>query len=303
MGPIERLGAWPARAAWLVLALVAAGPFGAALDGRSTQLVVVVAGALWAGWLVGAVALLVPRSASLTAIRVVVPAGLAALVIALVVAVGHGGDEAFGLLDAVALGAAVIATLGVAAPWVAEAFVDGSAYGPEQRTPLRTPPVVLAVAVVTWLAVVAGAAAGPLLLAGGHWVVGAVALLFGWAAAAAGVRSLHQLARRWVVVVPAGLVVHDPLTMPEPQLFLRPMICGVGPAPVDPSGDEAMVTEDLTAGATGLALQLVVSEPVDLLIRSGRAGNRTRSVHRVIFTPTRPLTVLDAARQRRIPAT
>lgn len=303
MGPIERLGAWPARAAWLVLALVAAGPFGAALDGRSTQLVVVVAGALWAGWLVGAVALLVPRSASLTAIRVVVPAGLAAVVIALVVAVGHGGDEAFGLLDAVALGAAVIATLGVAAPWVAEAFVDGSAYGPEQRTPLRTPPVVLAVAVVTWLAVVAGAAAGPLLLAGGHWVVGAVALLFGWAAAAAGVRSLHQLARRWVVVVPAGLVVHDPLTMPEPQLFLRPMICSVGPAPVDPSCDEAMVTEDLTAGATGLALQLVVSEPVDLLIRSGRAGNRTRSVHRVIFTPTRPLTVLDAARQRRIPAT
>lgn len=301
MGRIERLGAWPARAAWLVLALAAGGPFGAALEGRSTPVTAVVASALWCGWLVGAVALLVPRSASLTAIRVLVPAGLAAAVTALVVVVRDGGTDEMSALDVVALAAAVVAVLGVLAPWVSEAFVDGSAYGPEQRTPLRTSPVLLAVAVLTWLAVVAGAAAGPLLLATGRSVVGALTLLVGWAVVVAGLRSLHQLARRWVVLVPAGLVVHDPLTMPEPQLFLRPTILRVGAAPAEPPSEATTVTEDLTAGAAGLALELVLSDPVDLLVRTGGGSNETRSVDRVLFTPTRPLTVLDAARQRRIP--
>ena len=293
MNRIEHLGAWPARGLWLLLALVSTPTVADALDGRSPSVVLVAAVGLAVGWAVGAVALLVPRSVSLTAVRVVVPGGLAAMVAAVV---------AGGTPDGADLATLLVATLAVMvalAPWVAEAWVDGSAYGPEQRTPLRTPPVLsFVVAPLTWAAVVGGVAAGPLLLAARQWIVGALVLVVGWAVARAGARSLHQLARRWVVVVPAGLVLHDPLSMPEAQLFLRASIGRVGPAALD-GGD--LDTRDLTAGAAGLALELVTTEPIELLLRDGRHASSTHLAERVLFTPARPLTVLEAAKARRIP--
>lgn len=313
---IESLGPWPARTAWLVLALVAGEPFGRALQGRSTAVILVTAVGLWAGWAAASVALLVPRSTSLTAVRVLVPAGLAAVVVALVVADRTAGAPGMGVLDVVALAAATIAAVAALAPWVAEGFVDGSAYGPERRSPLRTPGLVLGVAALTWMLVVLGASVGPLLLAARQWLAGGVALVVGAALMVAGVRSLHQLARRWVVVVPAGLVLHDPLSMPEPQLFLRQGIRHLGPAraialtpggePTDGTDDAGIahpVVEDLTAGASGLALELVLTEPVEVLVRAGRNSGTTRTVDQVVFTPVRPASVLAQARARRIPVT
>lgn len=312
---IESLGPWPARVAWLVLALAAGGPLGRVLHGRSTAVVLVVAVSLWTGWAAASVALLVPRSTSLTAVRVLVPAGLAAVVAASLVAERTTGSSRIGVLDVLALVAATVATLAALAPWVAEGFVDGSAYGPERRSPLRTPAVVLAAAGLTWVLVVLGASVGPLLLAARQWVAGGVALVVGAGLVVSGVRSLHQLARRWVVVVPAGLVLHDPLSMPEPQLFQRQGIRHLGPAratddppATDPgvgdSGDGPTarpVVEDLTVGASGLALELVLTEPVEVLVRSGRNSGTTRTVDRVMFTPLRPASVMAQARARRIP--
>ena len=307
MERIEQLGAWPVRALWAALALLSGPTFADALDHRSAAVQLLVAVVLWAGWAAALVALLVPRSASLTATRVLVPAGLAA------VAWGAALGSPSGL-DVVALVVAAAAAALVLSPWFAEAWVDGSAYGPEQRTPLRTPPLLaLVVAPATWGVIVAGALAGPLLLAARAWVVGGILVVVGWPLAFAGVRSLHQLARRWVVLVPAGLVVHDPLTMPEPQLFLKASIRRVGPAE-DPDsiagpavtiegdvGGRAIVTEDLTAGAAGLALELVLDEPVDLLVRrKGRGNNETLAVDRVLFTPSRPAVVLEGAKARKI---
>ena len=67
----------------------------------------------------------------------------------------------------------------------------------------------------------AGVAAGPLLLAARQWVLGAVALVVGAVAVWWGVRVLHGLSRRWVVFVPAGMVVHDPLALVDPVLVPR----------------------------------------------------------------------------------
>lgn len=296
MGRIEELGAWPARACWVVLALVAGGPLGDAVDARSAGVQLAVAALAWAGWAAGLVALLVPRSAALTAVRLVVPAAVPATAWAALAGPGDGPSTPAVLAIAVAVAAAAAAL----APWVAEAFVDGSAYGPERRTPLRTPVVFqLVLAPLAWALAVGGAVAGPLLLGAQRWVPGGLALVAGWALAAGSARSLHQLARRWVVLVPAGLVLHDPLTMPEPQLFLRETIARVGPAEAGTPDDRA--TEDLTAGAAGLVLELVLAEPVDLLVRIGRGSTETRSVDRVLFTPSRPAGVLRGAQERRIP--
>ena len=290
MTTLEKLGVWPARLLWVVLALVADPVVGDALDGRSTAIRVVVAVGLWTAWGAGAVALLVPRSAALTALRILVPAGLAAVL----AAVAAGGPiDGF---DVAAVAVAALATVAVLVPWVGEAWVDGSSYGPEHRLPLRPPPLIGFVLVpLTWAVVVAGAVTGPLLLAAGEWGAGIVVLAIGWAAVYGGVRSLHQLSRRWVVFVPSGLVIHDSLVMPEPQLILRHMVTNLGPALADTEAT------DLTGGAAGLALQLDLSEPLDLLLREGRAGSATKSATSILFTPTRPLRVLDAASRRRIP--
>lgn len=290
MDRIEDLGAWPLRVSWVLLAVVANGPFADALDGRSTPVVLTAAVGLWAGWTAGLVAMLVPRDGALTALRLLVSGGLAATVWA----VALGGD-----VDVAAVASVVVAGLALTfalAPWIGEAWVDGSSYGPEHRLPLR-PPAALnyVVAPLTGAVVLVGAAAGPLLLAARQWAAGGAALVLGWALAVLGTRSLHQLSRRWIVLVPAGLVIHDPLTMPDPQLVLRRMVTRLGPAPADTTAD------DLTAGAPGLALQLDLREPVDLLVRVRGRDAETRSSSSLLFTPSRPHRLLEAASAGRLP--
>lgn len=291
---MEQLGAWPARVLWVVLALVAGGSVGDALDGRSTAVVVVSLVILWAGWAAGLVALLVPRTVALTALRILVPAGTAAVVAATV-----AGSEVDGA-DVAAVAVGALATLAVFVPWVGEAWVDGSSYGAEKRFALRAPVLFSAVlAPLTWAAVVAGATVGPLLLASRQWIPGGLALVVGAAAVVAGARSLHQLARRWVVLVPTGLVVHDSLTMPEPQLFLRASIARLGPALADAAADTE--TDDLTAGAPGLAIALELTEPLEVLVRTNGRGSETKATSALLITPSRPAHLLEAARAHRIP--
>lgn len=290
MTRLEQLGPWPARALWVALALLSGRALDDALVGRSTavRLVVLIGLGLW--WTAGLVALLVPRSIALTGLRIVVPGGLTAAVVTAVV--GPTVDVA----DAVTVGVAALATLSVLVPWIGDAWVDGSSYGPERRLLLR-PPILFSafMAPLTWLMVLVGVAAGPLLVAAQQWVAGIVAVVIGWAVAVAGTHSLHQLTRRWVVLVPTGLVIHDAFTMPEPQLILRTMITRLGPALIDTDSD------DLTAGASGLAIQLDLAEPVDLLLRDGARATRTRATASLLFTPSRPKHLLDAAADRKIP--
>ena len=286
---LEQLGPWVARIAWLVLALAAGGSLADALAERTDLARVVVVTVLSVGWTGGLVALLVPRTTSLTAVRLLVPAGLA-----VAIAAALAGTTVDGA-DLAAVTAGTVAVVAALSPWFTETWVDGSSYGPEHRLPLQTPPL-LAVTVVplTWLTAVVGAGAGPLLLAAGQWVPGAVALPVGAAVAVFAVRSLPQLSRRWVVLVPAGLVLHDPLALAEPQLFPRLAVAALRPAP---AATDAL---DLTVGATGLALQLDLTQPVDLLVRRGRGQTETVETGAVLFTPARPAHVLDRARQHRL---
>src|SRR5207244_1726483 len=108
-----------------------------------------------------------------------------------------------------------------------------------------------------------------LLLAHQRWAAGVVVAVAGCAGAVVSGRALHGLARRWLVFVPAGIVLHDPLTLADPVLFQRPVIDGLGPAPAEPAGRRL----DLTAGATGLALAVRLREPTGVFAIT-RAGRR-----------------------------
>jgi len=293
MTGLLRLHLWPLRVAWVLLALVTSTVAGDALDGRSTAVAAVIAIVGWAGWGAALVALLVPRTLSLTVVRIVVPMG-SAVAFACVAA----GDDATAL-DAVTVAVAAATLVLALAPWSTDAFVDGSSYGPERRIALRTPLALTLLAVATWAVMAGAGAAALLLLATQRWAAGGAVAILALAAIVLGARSIHQLSERWLVLVPTGLVVHDPLVMPEPQLFLRQTMSRLGPAEAD-LADE-VTTEDLTAGASGLVVSITTTEPVELLVREGRRGTTLRPVDRVLISPSLPAELLAEARQRRLP--
>jgi hypothetical protein len=295
---LDRLQLWPLRVLWVVLALLASTTLAAALGGREPAVVATAAVLVGTAWTATLVALLVPRALSLTVVRLVVPTATAITWWSVLVA--PDGIDALGVAAGLVAGLTLLVAL---SPTVSDQLVDGSSYGPERRIPLRTPVPIVALAVVTWALTAAGALLGPLVLADGQLGPGIGALIVGGIVAVLGARSMHQLSRRWLVLVPTGMVLHDPLTMPEPQLFLRQTMARLGPAAdatVDGPGPGPAV-EDLTAGASGLVLELELEEPVELLVYEARRTTTLRTVDAVRFTATRPAALLAEARSRRLP--
>lgn len=299
---IERAGLWPLRLVWLLAPIGIGVGLGDWLDhftgvgGTLAEL------ALWAGWFAGLVACLVPTTISLTVIRSAAPA----LVVLVAVAGLVGGGGAAATAGAVAggwdgarleallyaIGLTVVAFL----PVTGDRMINGSAYGSERRMALRPPAFALLGPVeLAWLLVLAGLLTGPLLVANGHYVSGGIASVIGVAACWAGGRVLHQLARRWIVFVPAGFVIHDHVGLVESIMLRRHNVAALGPATL-PVADK---TADVSGGAYGLALEVVAREPV-LFGRRRRNEIFDTEADRVVFTPTLPGAVLREARIRAI---
>ncbi|MDE0653424.1 MAG: hypothetical protein OXI26_07205 [bacterium] len=277
------------RALWASLPWSAGWLLSEALEGTSARFAGVAGGGAWAFWALGLTALLVPHTVSLTALRILAPGVLATVAWAAAVT-GATGAAAVGL----ACGAAV--AVGALSPLVGDRFIDATSYGYERRLALRAPAAVLVgVLAPTWALTLGGMAAGPLLWSAGHTVLGPLVTAGGWLIALAGMRALHGLARRWLVYVPAGLVLHDRMTLAEPTLFRRAMIAGFGPAP---AGSDA---RDLTAGAGGLLFELRLAEPVTLT--PARSGGKPEKIQALLVAPTRPAATLAEARRRRIATT
>src|SRR5690606_7801583 len=136
----------------------------AALDGRSGAVQAVGSVGSWLVWAATLVALLVPRTSTLTLARVVVPAALPGTVAAVVAA----DETSLPALVGLAL-AAALAVAALSAP-TGSRFANGSSYGDEQRFLLRPPLAVVAGPVeLVWAAMVGTAVAGPLLLAAEAW--------------------------------------------------------------------------------------------------------------------------------------
>lgn len=279
----------PLRTIWLVLPALMGPALADSFADRSRTVQIVSSLLAWGIWGLTLAVMLVPRSVTLTLVRFAVPGSLPVAAWA-----ATGADRA--VWAAIGLVAAVVVTLLLAAPGVSDAFVDGSSYGAERRVALRTPALLLVGPVaLAWAVGAAGVVAGPLLLAARQWVVGGVALVLGAAVAVLVVRRLHLLSRRWLVFVPAGVVVHDPLTLTEPILFQRHVLRRIAPAPVD---TDAL---DVTNGALGLALEIRGAEPITVGLRSGRDRDERTDVAGLLVTPTRPMVTMALAAEHRLP--
>ncbi|MEZ5218984.1 MAG: hypothetical protein R2715_20940 [Ilumatobacteraceae bacterium] len=284
---------WAALLAWLTLPLTTGPVLAAALDGRSGPVQLTASIGLWAGWAAGLLAHLLPSAWSLTGMRTLAPFAVLSTGLA---AVAGGASPA-----------AVVVGLSASAATSALAFtgevghrqLQASAYGDEQRFALR-PPGALALGPlqVMWLVFAVPALAGPLTLAARNWIVGiastAFAAWFGWLL----VRRLHQLSGRWLVFVPAGVVVHDPVLLAETAMYQRPSIASCGLAL---AGTEAA---DLTGGAPGPAVEFRLATEGDKVVLAPtpqRPEGVALHVRSFLVSPTRPGAALESARQRGYP--
>ena len=288
---LRRFVPWVLRGAW-VLVVPAAGPaLAAALSPTSSQVRTTASAGLWLVWAVTLLAMLLLGPVTLTVMRIVVPAA----------PIAAAWAAATGRPSAVASAAAVVATLTAAAvalaPEVGNAFVNGPAYGDERRHLLRLPAALyLGLVPLAWAMSVAVPTATVLLAAARVWAGATAALVFGAPAAVLGVRALHALTLRWVVLVPAGLVLKDAVAVADPVLFRRQVVEALRPAP---AGSDSL---DLTLGAPGLALELVLTEKVPLtLVKPKARTTEAGASARLLFTPTRPGAVLAEAAARKIP--
>lgn len=265
--------------AWVVLAFVA--PWHLAAEGRSTPVATVLIAWGWLGWTMVAVALLVPLPASLTMSRCVMP-------LAVVIAIAAGSP--------LALAASSLALLASSLPVFTDSMVQGGAYGRETRFSLRTPVPQIAPALVAWVVLVVTVIGGSLLVAAGRFLVGAPLLVGGCVLATRTPLLLHRLSRRWLVIVPAGAVVHDHVVLAETFMVRAPRLAAV--SVVRTPGEAA----DLTGGVPG-ARVLVSMREADKVVLSpiaARTLGTTEALHVRSFTiaPRRPAAAAAALTTR-----
>lgn len=283
------LSLWFARLTWVLLPISAGAALGDALASWSSAPARVAAVFLWCAWSIGLVALLAPRPWGVTALRIVAPAAVL-LTLASV-------TSASALSALLAGSSAIVASVFALSASVSQTAVNSLAYGDEVRFPLRVPaslmvgPVPLAV-----LLAGAGACAGPLLLADGRIVVGIVLTVLGLPIAYAMVRSLHSLARRFLVLVPAGVVVVDPLTLADPVLMRREEIARIG----RPDGQPAESALDLRLGTRTGTIEVVLRAPQSFARRKGRHDAALCDTDIVLVSTVRTAAFVATAAERRI---
>jgi hypothetical protein len=284
---MSQVTTWGARVAWLAVAVIGGRAIGAATAARSDPVQIVATVGAWCGWAAGAIALAIPAFATLTAVRVIVPGALAVTVACLAFGAESG--------DVLALGVpAAVATVLTGAAETGSAYVQASAYGDERRMLLRPPLGYLAASVVSWAVWTAALLTAPLAWAAKAWVLAAIATVVAVAATRLLPRRWHQLSRRWLVAVPAGLVVHDPVVLGETLMLPRAQIRSVG------LGELGSGAVDLTGPTPGVAVEIRLAEstPAVLARRPGETQGRAIRLDALLISPSRPGAVLSEARSR-----
>jgi hypothetical protein len=273
---------------WASLPFTAAPALADVFSDASRAVQLVGSSGLWLGWIVVLTASLVPTTVSLSVVRLVSPC---AVVAAFVSATRHAGS--FAIVSAV-----VVAIVAIGLAYSAEfggVFVQGSAYGDETRFPLRPPgPLVVGPLPLGWALVATAIASGPLLLAARSHVVGSAVTAFGVALAWLFGRRCHRLARRFLVIVPAGMVVHDHLVLSDTSMFRKSDIASVGLAL------DKTEAADLTGKALGNAVEIVLKD-FDTVVLAGtpkKPGGTALHVRAVLVSPSRPGRMLAEAARR-----
>jgi len=223
--------------AWVVLGIAA--PWQSLGNGHSSSVSAVLLVWGWTLFLGVAIAVLVPSPISLTVTKCITP----------LMAIG-----AFAAASPAGVFGSLVALIISWSALFGDVMVQGSAYGEETRFTLRTPVPYWAPSVVAWALLSGGLIGGTLFVAAENYFVGAPALIVGLLLTSTVPRRLHRLSRRWLVIVPAGIVVHDHLVLAETQMSMRSKILSI--TKVNESGE----TADFTGGVLGPRIAVHLKE-------------------------------------------
>jgi hypothetical protein len=290
VAPLSRGIPWLLRIVWLGVVLTGMTAIDSAAAGEPEAVVDAARIAGGALWLIGVGAMAIPAVVSLTATRIVVPLAVPASLMAAFA----GADTIEAVLF---VACALLATLIAAGAELGRAFVQASAYGDEDRFLLRPPLAYLVACIVTWLVWAAALLSGPLLLADRRWLLGAVCCAVASAGAVWAWPRWHKPARRWLVLVPTGVVVHDHLVLAETVMVRRGEVLGLRLAP---AGTEAL---DLTGPSAGHAVELATTGETTAILAATPRTPRGTAIHfsACLVSPSRPGQLLAAARRRNFP--
>lgn len=250
-------------ASWIALALSA--PWHALSTPHSFAVRLVCISFGWVIWTAVTIAVLVPSPLSLTVLRCGVPMAVIC---------------AAGAVSPFALFVSIVALVLTYSPLIADSMVQGGAYGDETRFSLRTPVPYMAPAVVAWLILCGSILGGSVALAARQWIIGGPLLILGAILIRFVPRRLHRLSRRWLVVVPAGIVVHDHMVLAETLMVPRANILSLT------SAMEAGESADFTGGVLGqrIAVEQIESEKVVLSAITAKMLKTTEGLHVKTFS-------------------
>lgn len=237
---------------------------------------------LWTVWAVVLLCVLVPSSASLTGLRLAMPAHLG---VTIAVAIG-AADAGWRTLIALAIG--IVAATAAMSAEVGRHWVQLSAYGDEKRFPLACPPIPMTVQILAWLtwfafgvtAVVALTSERPSRIA---WIVGSIAAFLTVGGVVVLPRRFHRFTRRWLVWVPAGLVIHDHVVLAETAMVSKRSIIGVEPWK---PGNQALNASGAPS-RRGLVISLHDPETMIMAPTKEHPGGHALHVRSFMVRPTR----------------
>jgi len=171
-------------------------------------------------------------------------------------------------------------------------FVQASAYGDEKRFLLRPPVALIAPTVLASTILMSAIISAPMLFAAESFKAAAVATLIAAISVWFFPRRIHQLSRRWFVLVPAGFVVHDETLLGTNLMIRKQDLISVNFAKHDTQ------SADLTALTWGVPLDLEFKEPLDVSLSalSARHLKASSAIHAksILIAPSRPGAVLRA---------
>lgn len=239
--------------------------------------------AAWAIWVTGVFLIFVPSAVGLVIVRTITPLAL----IGSFAALNADSVQIGTLIGFISLAAVAVI---VASAELGHVCVNASAYGSEVRFLLRPPAPMIAPMFIGWLLAVAPLACLVLGLATGSVVAIIVGALTTVALVPLMILRLSKLSARWLVLVPAGLVIHDKLVLAETVMFRRNSVTDVRLAPADTE------SADLTGMTWGVPLQVTVDGGDKVIFNPDKQNPNGRAIHvrSMLVAPSRPALFLQS---------
>ena len=258
---------------------------GGLLDDRSAAVQVTGTTLAWAVWGTVVIASFICHPITLTVLRIGTPV-VAGFMILDIFNQGTSGGQAIRVAVSIA-----VLLLSFSAE-IGSIYVQASAYGDEKRFALRPPVVLIAPILLSTLVADLSIISLPLLIAAKNWTVAAVSLAGLYVSAKYLLPRVHLLSRRWLVFVPAGVVIHD-----EIVLLTNLMIRKQELSQIQLARDNSAAA-DLSALTWGVPLEFSFNKPLDISLTSIGAKhlNTLSAIHAqsVLIATSRPGSVLSA---------